>query len=193
MTFARRLLAIVAVAIFAPSAVGGILPGSHPYKPLPKWEAGVYQQARRDVFPSQVREQPAAWADTIVAWTGVIVAIKYQGAGADRAVRIMAAHRYFDWIEDDGIQREKYFLSPRGDGRFATYWGVGTPADQKFIDQFAVGDMLVAYGRPTFVRPDFIGLSPTLNMRAIKPDQFRSDVLDYGKPGEPVKTLKTPF
>ncbi len=193
MTLARHLLAAIAVTLSTQSAFAGIVPGSQPYTPLPKWEAGFYQQARRDVFPSQVRERPAAWADTVVAWTGVIVAIECKGDGAERAVRLMAVHRYFDWIEDDGVQREKYFLSPRGDGRFATYWGVGTPADQKFIDQFAVGDMLVAYGRPSFVQPDFIGLSPTLNMRAFRPDQFRSDVLDDGKPGEPVKALKTPF
>lgn len=53
--------------------------------------------------------------------------------------------------------------------------------------------MLVAYGNPSYVTPGFVGLHPTLNMRAIKPSQFRMDVLDYGKPGEPVTALKTPF
>jgi hypothetical protein len=30
-------------------------------------------------------------------------------------------------------------------------------------------------------------------MRAIKPIWYRTDVLEYGRPGEPVKRLKAPF
>ncbi|OHX35871.1 hypothetical protein BJL95_11560 [Methylomonas sp. LWB] len=73
------------------------------------------------------------------------------------------------------------------------FWGVGNLSDQKFIDQFSVGDMLVAYGSPSFIDQDFIGLNPTKNIRGIKPNWFRMDILDYGRPGEPVKTLKVPF
>jgi hypothetical protein len=172
---------------------GGLIPGSQPYRPLPQWEAQFFKQAHRDIFPEQVRQQPGAYRDSLVAWTGIIVSVEYQGEGASRTARITAEHRYFDWIEDSGIQHEKYFLSPRGEGRFATYWDVANPSDQKFIDQFSVGDMLVAYGHPSLVQQDFIGLSPTLNMRAIKPVLFRSDALDYGKPGEPATLLKTPL
>ena len=191
MILSRRALVVAACSLVA--GCYGLVPGSRSYQPLPRWEAGYFAKARRDVFPSQVRQDPAAYQDALVAWTGVIVAIDYQGEGADRSVRITADHHYFDWIEDSGIQREKYFLSPRGDGRFAAYWRVGSPQDQQFVDQFAVGDMLVAYGNPSAVKPEFVVLGPTLNMRAIKPSQFRMDVLDYGRPGEPVRTLKTPL
>ena len=184
--------ALLFVILNMAGGCGSFAPGSQPYRPLPQWEAQFFSQAHRDIFPGQVRQLPGAYRDSVVAWTGVIVSIEYQGEGASRAARITAEHRYFDWIEDSGVQREKYFLSPRGEGRFATYWGVASPGDQKFIDQFSVGDMLVAYGHPSFVQPDFIGLSPTLNMRAIKPAFFRSDVFDYGKPGEPVIVLRTP-
>ena len=191
MPLSRRALLVTACGPVV--ACRGLVPGSRAYQPLPKWEAGFAQKARRDVFPSQVRQDAAAWANTLVVWTGVIAAIDYKGDGAERSARILADHHYFDWIEDSGIQREKYFLSPRGDGRFAAYWGVGDPGDQQFIDQFDVGDMLVAYGNPSAVKPEFVGLSPTLNMRAIKPSQFRTDVLDYGRPGEPARRSKTPL
>jgi len=192
MTLSRRALAVIACSLAAAGCTG-LVPGSQAYQPLPRWEAGYFKQARRDVLPQQVRQQPDAYKDTLVAWTGVIVAIDYKGEGAGRSVRITAEHHYFDWIEDSGIQKERFFLSPRGEGRFAVYWGAGSADYQKFIDQFAIGDMLVAYGHPSFVQPDFIGLDPTLNMRAIKPAWFRMDVLDYGKPGEPSKLLKTPL
>lgn len=193
MNLSRPIVAAFLVAFSAAAHCGGLLPGSQAYSPLPQWEAGFLKQARRDVFPEQVRGDPAAFADTLVAWAGVIVSIEYRGEGESRSVRIIAEHHYFDWVEDSSIQREKYFLSPRGEGKFATWWGVARPVDQKFIDQFAVGDMLVAYGHPSFIQPDFVGLSPTMNMRAIKPALFRTDVLEYGRPGEPSRLLKTPF
>jgi hypothetical protein len=185
--------ALSCILLLTLSGCFGLVPGSRQYQPLPKWEASYYQQARRDVFPQQVLQQPALFRDSLVAWTGVITEIEYKGEGPSKAVRIIAEHHYFDWIEDSGVQRERFFLSPRGEGKFAVFWGVGDSADQKFIDQFSVGDMLVAYGSPSFIAQDFIGLSPTKNIRGFKPNWFRMDVFDYGRPGEPVKTLKVPF
>jgi len=36
-------------------------------------------------------------------------------------------------------------------------------------------------------------LFPTQNLRAIKRQWYRMDILDYGRPDEPSKILKTPF
>ena len=58
-------------------------------------------------------------------------------------------------------------------------------SDQKFVEQFAVGDMLIAYGYPSMIRDDVIGLFPTPNLRAIKPESYRTDILEYGRPNEP--------
>ena len=193
MTSLRSIAAVLLLASCTAAHCGGLLPGSQAYRPLPRWEAGFFDQARRDVFPEQVRKDPAAFADTLVAWVGVIVSIEYHGEGESRSARITAEHHYFDWIEDASVQRAKFFLSPRGEGRFAPCWGVADPRDQKFIDQFAVGDMLVAYGHPSVIQPELVGLSPTLNMRAIAPSLFRTDVIDYGRPGEPSRLLKTPL
>jgi hypothetical protein len=82
-------------------------------------------------------------------------------------------------------------LSPRGEGAFAVQWIAQTPDDQKFVNQFAVGDMLIAYGDPAVVRSNYIALNPAQNIRAIKPQWYRTDILDYGRPGEPSKILKT--
>jgi hypothetical protein len=70
-------------------------------------------------------------------------------------------------------------------------WIAETPDQQKFVDQFAVGDMLIAYGYPSIVRSNYVGLNPAQNLRAIKPQWYRTDILDYGRPGEPSKILKT--
>jgi hypothetical protein len=75
---------------------------------------------------------------------------------------------------------------------FAAAWSVETPHDKQFMSQFAVGDMLVAYGYPSILHGDIVGLYPVENLRSLKPQWFRMDELDYGRPGEPVRSLKTP-
>jgi hypothetical protein len=171
----------------------GLVPGSRAYRPLPQWEAKFSAQANRTVFSNDVRQHPDSFTNTLVAWTGIITNIEYFTNASPHVVRFTAVHHYFDWIEDDSIQREKFFMSPRGEGSFAVQWIDESPDDQKFIDQFAIGDMLVAYGYPTVVRTNYIGLNPTMNLRAIKPLWFRTDILDYGRPGEPGRVLKTAY
>jgi hypothetical protein len=129
--------------------------------------------------------------NTLVVWTGVITKIEFLSDVSPRSARFTAEHHYFDWIDDISIQRERFFLSPRGEGAFAVQWIAETPDDQKFVDQFAVGDMLIAYGYPRVIQNNYVGLNPSLNLRAIKPRWYRTDILDYGRPGGASKVLRT--
>lgn len=180
----------VVVAVIA-AGCPGVVPGSRPYKPLPQWEAQFHAQAKRDVFPNDVRQHPEAYQETLVAWTGIIRQIEFVGEGQERRARITAEHHYFDWIEDFGTQTERFFLSPRGEGLFGVAWGADDEESQRFLAQFAVGDLLVAYGVPSKIKGDLVILLAR-NLRAIKPMWFRTDVLDYGRPGEPAKLLRVP-
>jgi len=158
---------------------------------LPQWEARFFAQAKRDLFPNDVRQHPGGFTNTLVVWAGVITNIEIFNDGSSRVARFTADHHYFDWIEDISIQWERFFLSPRGEGAFAAAWRAESPDDQKFVGQFAVGDMLIAYGYPSLIRSNVVGLYPTQNLRAIKPQWYRTDILDYGRPGEPSRILKT--
>jgi len=171
----------------------GIVPGSRQYQPLPKWEAKFAAEARYDVFPNDVRQDPNSFTNTLVVWTGIITKIEPVTNSSPQLIQFTADHHYFDWIEDFGPQRSHFFLSPRGEGAFAVRWIAESPNDQKFIAQFAVGDMLVAYGYPTVIRTNYIGLNPTMNLRAFKPGWFSTEIFDYGRPGSPVKVLKHPI
>jgi len=172
------------------SGCPGLVPGSRAYRPLPQWEATFAAQARRDVFPNDVRQKPGEFANTLVVWTGVITNIDIFNDGSSRVVRFTVEHHYFDWIEDISIQHERFFLSPRGEGVFATAWRAESPTEQKFVAQFEDGDMLVAYGFPSSIRGSVVGLDPAMNLRAIKPQWYRTDILDYGRPGEPSRIMK---
>jgi hypothetical protein len=183
-------LLLAGVAVLT-SGCPGVVPGSRPYRPLPQWEAKFFPQARRDIFPNEVRRKPDGFTNTLVVWTGVITNIAFFNDERSRVVRFTADHHYFDWIEDMSIQRERFFLSPRGEGAFAAAWRAESPEEQKFVAQFAVGDMLIAYGYPSLIRSNVVALYPTQNIRPIKPQWYRTDILDYGRPGEPRKILKT--
>lgn len=172
---------------------GCFLPGSRAYQPLPLWEAKFSAQASKNIFPQDVLRNPPAYAKTLVVWTGIIRQIQIDQEGEDKVHRFTIEHRYFDWIEDHGIQKERYFLSPRGEGSFALAWGNSSSGDDRFLQQFAVGDMIVAYGYPTAIRGNLVGFYPVQNIRSIKPEWYRTDVLDYGRPGEGVNSLKTPY
>jgi hypothetical protein len=161
----------------------GAVPGTRQYQPLPKWEARFFAEARRDVFPQDVRGNPSHFRDTLVAWTGIVKKIEHMQYDSSPFVRFTVEHHYFDWAEDFGLQRERFFVSPRGEGGFTAIWPDSAENDA-FLKQFAVGDFLIAYGYPSVVHSDVVGLDPTQNLRAIKPKWYRTDILDYGRPGK---------
>ena len=168
------------------SGCPGLLPGSRLYKPLPKWERQFFEKAKRDIYPNDVRKSSQTYEETLVVWPGIIKSINIDTENGSQIARFTIEHHYFDWIEDQGIQREMYFLSPRGEGSFALAWRVDTQEDKLFIQQFTVDDMIIAYGYPSMIKDDLIGFYPTQNIRAIKPKWYRTDVLDYGRLGESV-------
>ena len=187
--FALSLLGLVILTAGCP----GLVPGSRQYQPLPKFEAGYFSTARRDVFPNDARKHPDQYTNTLVVWTGVITKMEtVTNDAATHFVVFTVEHHYFDWVEDFGVQREHFFLSPRSEGVFQVGWIDQSPDDQRFLKQFSVGDMLVAYGYPQ-MHHDRLGLNPTMNLRAFKPRWYRMDVFDYGRPGEPVRQIHVPF
>jgi hypothetical protein len=55
------------------------------------------------------------------------------------------------------------------------------------------GDMVIVYGVPYDVRGEEIGIYPTEHIRPVARALWRDDVLDYGRAGEAVRSLKTPL
>lgn len=163
------------------SGCPSLLPESCPYRPLPKWEKQYFEKARRDIFPNDVRMSQDEYAETLLVWTGIIKDISFEVVEGTRVARFRIEHHYFNWIEDHCIQREVFLLSLRGEGIFKTASPVDTPEDACFIEGFEVGDMIVAYGYPVLIEGAAIRFYPTVNMRAIKPKWFSTDVLNYGR------------
>ena len=153
----------------------------------------LYEQARLDVYPDDVRRDPQSYAGTLVAWAGVVQSAKVVQLPHGPALVLIVTHHYFDWIEDHGTQKEIYFLSPRGEGNFviAAPIALDRLEDARKDAPDHVGKMLVAVGRPdaelgagdqiVFASEAFV---------LFKDGAFRTDWIDYGRPGEPMKRVE---
>jgi hypothetical protein len=121
-----------------------------------------------------------------------VAAGKASGAQIDLSVDLSDSRGHYDYRSEtvgaafagsDGYESRS--------GSLAFRWIAETPDDQKFVGQFAVGDMLIAYGYPSVIQNNYVGLNPSLNLRAIKAQWYRTDILDYGRPGGASKVLRT--
>ena len=168
-----------------PALIPGCLPSDCvPYQPMPGLERQLFNIAKRNITPDDVQKSPDTYTKTLVVWTGIIKHIDVNEEKEGHTFYITVGHHYFDWIEDRGVQREMFFLSPRGEGDFIVAWSAVTAQDYQFIRQFSVGDMIIAYGCPNTIGDNIIGLNPTVNIRYIKPQWFSTEKLDYGRSGE---------
>ncbi|WP_437586393.1 hypothetical protein [Sorangium sp. So ce1000] len=188
----RRVLAVslavggVCFAGLAFLALSGRLPslapGSRTYHPVSEQEAAVFARATRDIHPDDVRGNPGRYDKTLVAWAGVLRSYKVSKENDATVLRFDIEHRYFDWIEDSGLQRARYFLSPRGEGAIRAAWSMPLEAFESISEKVHDGDMFVVYGYPADVRGEIVGLFPTEYVRLIQADLYTDRQLDYGRP-----------
>lgn len=180
---------IVAFLLLTVPLTGCPAPGSKVYKGFSPVEQGHLSNARRDVFPNDVRENLERYRMTKVAWPGFIRDARWMEKDGGFQTTFVLEHHYYDWIVDYSIQKEKLFISPRGEGNFSTV----CPAQKEQEEQTltATGNLLIVYGTP---EKDEDGM-PYLTCdyaRFIKKEWIRTDVMDYGRPNEPVRFINIP-
>ncbi|MGK3991094.1 hypothetical protein WME99_49055 [Sorangium sp. So ce136] len=188
----RRLLAVsvavgcVCFAGLAFMARSGRLPsfapGSRPYQPVSEREAAVFARAMRDIHPDDVRAHPDRHGKALVAWAGILRSYEVSKENDATVLRFDIEHRYFDWIEDFGIQQAHYFLSPKGEGTFRAAWSMPLEAFESVSDKIHHGDMLVVYGYPAEVRGQIVGIFPAEYVRLIQAELYAERQLDYSRP-----------
>jgi hypothetical protein len=165
-------------------------PHSRLYKPISEWEESAFKKADREIFPDDVRQDFASHDSSRVAWTGIILVATTKKTDSTVEVRFTVEHHYYDWIEDFSIQQERIFLSPRGEGVFETSWYLTPDSDTSEIAE-SIGDMIIVYGIPSGLNDSVIELR-SYYVRVIDSQWFATDIMDYGRPGEPVNLLRVP-
>ena len=184
-----RLIPILIICCIMLSGCPGLVPGSKMYSGLSAVEQEHFKKASRDIYPNDVRKSIQQFQSNKVAWPGFITKSEWMEKDGAFATKFQIEHHYYDWILDYSIQKEKIFLSPRGEGTFATV--CTSRPDQEAKVTTAPGNLLIVYGMPEKVEGGIVFLTCDY-ASFIKREWVRTDVFDYGRPGEPVKALNIP-
>ncbi len=156
---------------------------SRHYKPMSDWEQSLYDAADRSIWPDDVRNSPGDYADTIVAWTGIVESYSVDESYDEFNVLWMhAKHHYYDWIEDL-FYSTPILLSPSGEGYFTTYWLVNKSADLEQLQAGLDNSLIITYGYPVEVEDDDSIYVTGEYVRVVSPQYVNPNWLDYGRSG----------
>lgn len=176
-----RLILLTALLLSIGCPVG---PSSKAYRGDSQAEQQLFEQARRDVYPDDVRKAPEDYRKVTLAWPGIVISAQVD-EDRPQYQTVVVEHHYWDWIEDHSIQKAKAFLSPRGEGRFVCH------AERRAIAPEAlVAAMTVAYVRPLGMKDQT--LHAACIMRFFPSDWYATDVMEYGRDGQGLKVLRVP-
>lgn len=164
--------------------------GSGGYEPASELEAKVLARASRDVRMADVGRTEAAGT---VVWAGIVRTVRAEDTDSGRPVlELEVEHRHFDWVADAGLQPERYFLSPLGEGNFRTRWQLPRVVSAaEVLANMTPKDMVVVYGHPRVVDAGGVEMATTEYIRLIPAKLWRDDVFEYG-PGLETRHLRTP-
>jgi hypothetical protein len=70
-------------------------------------ERKLLGEARRDIYPDDVRRQPEQYRKATLAWSGIVTSAGPDPRDAQYS-EVVIAHHYWDWIEDQ--------FDPEGEG-----------------------------------------------------------------------------
>lgn len=173
----------LAFLLFVVFALSGC---TNTYRPISALESDAWSRSRRDAFPDDFRSSKLPLGSVEVAWAGVIKDSKINDAGDHYAVEFEIQHHYFDWVQDN----LRFHLSPRGEGLLRTKWALFKSLKPETVaNEVKVGRMIVIYGFPESVSSGALAMKATY-LRTFSPDVFRTNTMDYGRPGSSVKVLK---
>ena len=133
----------------------GCLPHTRAYLPVSSSEKQALDRANRNVYPDDVRNSLANYQNTLVVWPGIVLENKFIEHADQIEIQLILEHHYYDWFEDFSIQKEKIFLSPRGEGLFQTSLFIKKDANIEEMKKAAgVGNLIIVYGTPQQIKED---------------------------------------
>jgi hypothetical protein len=156
------------------------------YRPISALESDALSRSKRDVFPDDFRKSKVPMGSVEVAWAGVILGSRVTSDSDHYSIELEIQHHYFGWVEDN----LRFHLSPRGEGRIRTVWSLVKSLKPETVEnEIKPGRMIVIYGFPESLASEALVVKATY-LRTFSPQAFRTNTMDYGRPGELVKLLK---
>jgi hypothetical protein len=164
------------------------------FKPANKGALQVYEAAKKDMYPQDIRGNKDLYSGETIAWAGIVKNVKLFDSDYGQVAHVIIEHRYFDWKEDHGKQSEIYFLSPRGEGHFSIFVNPKGKHDEQSIRKLIPLDsMVVAVGEIDTKMLSDDGLPIVMlteYFEFIDKSKYRDDVFDYGREGEEIQRVE---
>jgi hypothetical protein len=165
------------------------------YRPANHPEKMEYHNDHVDIFPEDVRNDPALYAKLRVAWAGIIVSNKTTepDSGDKFGMDTVFDHHYCDWQVDERAGCQRVLVSPRGEGRFRMHWELdrkdanATSADARLYA--CPGSLAIVYGSPESVDENGTIVLHYRYVRILGPEHFTRRDTDFGRNGEPYRPL----
>jgi hypothetical protein len=165
--------------------------GNEAYQPVTKPEQVEFARDRLDVYPGDIRKDPAFHAGAGVAWAGIIrgTDAREEDQGGQIVADTVFEHHYFDWVQNNDGRGVTLFVSPRGEGLFRARWRLdktGRDASAESAEKYAgEGRLALVYGVPEKVDADGTVVIKYRYLRILGADHFSTNKYDYGRFGEP--------
>ena len=176
---------LIALVLLLAGCPASVAPYTKQYQGDSDTERKYLAEARRDVYPDDVRKTPDAFRKSTLAWPGIVVSARPDPNDPPFS-EVVIEHHYWDWMEDHSIQKAKAFLSPRGEGQFVCH------AERRTIPSVDLkNSMAIAYVRPIGVKDQT--LHTACIVRFFPREWYATDVMDYGRDGQGLKLLRVPM
>jgi hypothetical protein len=178
-------------------AAGSLVSCSYnaPYRPVTGPEKIEFRNDRLDVYPEDVRKDPARYASLSMAWAALIVTnnATEEANGGKIRMDTVFEHRYFDWEQDEHGACVRLLISPRGEGLFRMRWSMNrqdmTASALDAMNYAAAGKLALVYATPVSVDDDGTIVMRYHYIRVLGPEHFTANELDYGRIGEPFRPI----
>lgn len=176
-----NMIFLLAVTLLTSCGGAPLLPGSRAYEPISDSEKTEFDKADRNAYPDDVRKDLTSFQSTTIAWPGLIDDIQIQNVEEGVDITYSLTHHYYDWIEDFGIQHERIFLSPRGEGKFKFTWPFPKNLTEDELKRFTDHSvLLIVYGKPVSIQNDTIIIEASY-VRDVGKSWYTTHRLDYGR------------
>jgi hypothetical protein len=186
------VVAFFALTVFV-SCVSRV--GNESYQPATKPEQIELARDYLDVYPDDVRKDPAFHAGAGVAWAGIIRSTdaREEEGGGRIVANTVFEHHYFNWVQNNNGRGVMLFVSPRGEGLFHAKWRldkIGRDATAESAEKYAgPGKLALVYGVPEKVDADGTVVLKYRYLRILGVDCFSTNTFDYGRFGEPFRAI----
>lgn len=154
---------------------------SRKYKAASETEQKFVDNSSRDIFPDDVKKDPSAYENQLVAWPGIAKEFILDESNENYdALLILVEHHYYDWIEDLSLEKPVN-LSPEGEGTFTTVWYLKKGIN--YQERIKEGDLIIAYGYPKYFSESDYLVNTGEYLRLIESRFVNPAWLPYGRNG----------